>query len=88
MVTKTARRKPLPASISAAEFKAKCLELMDAVAESGATITVTKRGRPVAILAPAAAKRGALRGSMKGRIAVTDEKDNLFSTGEAWNADR
>ena len=47
------RPKTVPSTISAAEFKAKCLELMDKVNETGTSITVTKRGRPVAILAPA-----------------------------------
>jgi len=34
--------------VSATEFKAKCLALLDEVADSGGTITVTKRGRAVA----------------------------------------
>ena len=35
--------------VSAAEFKAKCLALLDEVAGKGGTIAVTKRGQPVAI---------------------------------------
>jgi prevent-host-death family protein len=38
--------------ISAAEFKAKCLKLMDEVQATGEPITVTKRGKPVAVLQP------------------------------------
>ena len=38
--------------IKASEFKAKCLKLMDEVAESGAEIVITKNGRPVSRLAP------------------------------------
>jgi prevent-host-death family protein len=34
--------------ISATEFKAKCLELMDLVNETGVTIQITKRGKVVA----------------------------------------
>jgi len=46
MVTRPARPKAPPEVISAAEFfKAKCLELMDAVATMGALILATKRGR-------------------------------------------
>jgi prevent-host-death family protein len=37
-------------SISAAEFKAHCLQLMDQVAAGGEPITITKRGKPVARL--------------------------------------
>jgi len=39
-------------TIQASEFKAKCLALMDRVAESGETLVVTKNGRPVAELRP------------------------------------
>ena len=37
-------------TIKASEFKAKCLALMDEVAESGEEIVITKRGTPVARL--------------------------------------
>jgi prevent-host-death family protein len=40
--------------IAAAEFKAKCLALLDRVREDGQPITITKRGRVVAKLVPAA----------------------------------
>jgi prevent-host-death family protein len=38
--------------VSATEFKAKCLALLDDVDQRGAAITVTKRGRPVATIGP------------------------------------
>jgi len=34
--------------ISASQFKARCLALLDQVAEGGGELVVTKRGRPVA----------------------------------------
>ena len=37
-------------TIKASEFKAKCLKLMDEVAESGQEIVITKNGRPTARL--------------------------------------
>ena len=37
-------------TIKASEFKAKCLKLMDEVAESGEEIVITKNGKPVAKL--------------------------------------
>jgi prevent-host-death family protein len=40
-------------TIAAAEFKAKCLALIDRVHEEGEPITITKRGRTVARLVPA-----------------------------------
>ena len=39
-------------TMKASEFKAKCLKLMDDVAESGEEIVITKNGRPVSRLAP------------------------------------
>ena len=35
-----------PRTIKASEFKAKCLQLMDEVAETGDEIVITKNGRP------------------------------------------
>ena len=43
--------------ISATEFKAKCLGLLDEVSERGESIIVTKRGKPVATLKPVKQKR-------------------------------
>ena len=41
-----------PRTIKASEFKARCLKLMDEVAESGEEIVITKHGRPISKLAP------------------------------------
>jgi prevent-host-death family protein len=40
-------------TVAAAEFKAKCLALIDRVHDEGESITITKRGRIVARLVPA-----------------------------------
>jgi prevent-host-death family protein len=39
-------------TIAAGEFKAKCLHLLDEVAQSRAPLVITKRGKPVAKLVP------------------------------------
>ena len=49
--------------IAAGEFKARCLALLDEVAETGREIIVTKRGKPVAKLVPLQPK--SLIGSVK-----------------------
>jgi prevent-host-death family protein len=36
--------------VSATDFKAKCLALLDEVNEGGGSVTITKRGHPVAVL--------------------------------------
>ena len=55
--------------MSAAEFKATCLELMDRVREMGEEYVVTKHGRPVAKLVPYTdPEKKPLFGSMKGTV--------------------
>jgi prevent-host-death family protein len=36
--------------INASEFKAKCLAILDEVAQTGQPVTILKRGRPIAQL--------------------------------------
>ena len=43
---------PAARTIKASEFKAKCLKLLDEVAETGEEIVITKNGKPVAKLTP------------------------------------
>ena len=38
--------------LSATEFKAKCLACLSEIEQEGGSITITKRGRPVAVLSP------------------------------------
>jgi len=40
-------------TIAASEFKARCLKLIDQVHDSGEPLTITKRGKVVAVLQPA-----------------------------------
>jgi prevent-host-death family protein len=85
MVMKAVARRPRQAAtISAAEFKAKCLELMDSVSETGVPVVVTKRGRPVAMLAPMRPSRNTLRGLMKGRMRILG--DIVSPIDVVWDA--
>lgn len=72
------------ATIPAGEFKARCLQLLDAVAAGGAPLTITKRGRPVARLMPLPAP-GALFGALAG--SVREQQDLVAPIGEGWEAD-
>lgn len=59
--------------IAAAEFKARCLELMDRVKETGVEYVITKHGTPVAKLVPVTERpQGRLFGSMKGTVLAYD----------------
>ena len=42
--------------VSATEFKAKCLAILDEIEERGVPVTITRRGKPVAVLGPAKKK--------------------------------
>jgi prevent-host-death family protein len=69
-------------TLSATEFKAKCLRILDELDPKG--IVVTKRGRPVAKVIPVSTVKNAkFYGCMKGKVIV---KGNIFSTGVKWNA--
>lgn len=72
-------------TIKASEFKAKCLQLMNEVEESGDTIVITKNGRPVAQLSPFINRPATLAGGHKGKIAVTG--DIVGKLDVAWNAE-
>ncbi len=69
--------------ISATEFKAKCLSLLEQLDPEG--IIVTKRGHAIARVLPInVSSNEKLIGSMKGKIRV---KGELLSTGIHWNAE-
>jgi len=44
--------------IGAAEFKARCLRILDEVERTGEPVTITKRGKPVGELRRAAPRQG------------------------------
>lgn len=52
MVMKRGSAQTATDSIPAGEFKARCLALMDKVGRDGRSVTITKRGKPVAVLSP------------------------------------
>jgi len=73
----------MESTIGAGVFKAKCLQLLDAVADRRESLVITKRGRPVARLVPIAPERelfGALAGS------VLDESDIVAPIDVEWDA--
>jgi prevent-host-death family protein len=63
-------KKARPAGeVAAAEFKARCLELMDRVRDTGAEYIITKHGTPVAKLVPVIERaRRPFFGLMKGSV--------------------
>lgn len=60
----------MPKTMSAAEFKAKCLDVLDQVAARHEAVVVTKRGKPVAQVVPILKRPKHLWGAMKGAIEI------------------
>lgn len=72
-------------TISASEFKTRCLELMDRVQQDRNEIVVTKYGKPVAKLVPFQPEPSSILGILKGTVTI--HGDVVEPTGEAWEAD-
>ena len=73
-------------TIAAGEFKAKCLALLDEVNRDHETLVVTKRGKPVAKVAPILKTEYSHKVSLRG--SVIRETDIIGSMGETWDADK
>lgn len=78
MTMKQARR-----TISAADFKARCLSLLDQVAATKETLVVTKRGKAIAKLV--AIENGELK-SLRGSVRY--HGDIVAPMNEDWDADK
>ena len=74
----------LSETVTSSVFKAKCLKLLDEVAETGKEIVITKRGKRIARLVRVEEKREKIRARTKGTCKIHGD---IFSTGEKWNAD-
>lgn len=69
-------------TIAAGEFKARCLALLDEVAERGEILVVTKRGVPVARVVPVEPSPGPnLAGS------IVSEEDVVSPIEGVWESD-
>ncbi|HYO45188.1 MAG: type II toxin-antitoxin system Phd/YefM family antitoxin [Gemmatimonadota bacterium] len=79
------KRTGSPQTISASEFKTRCLELMDRVQQDRNEIVVTKYGKPVAKLVPFQQEPASILGFLEG--TVTFHGDVVEPTGEIWEAD-
>ncbi len=71
--------------MKASEFKAKCLKLMDEVAETGQEIVITKNGRPVSRLVPHIERPKSLFGIDKGELNIIG--DIIEPIDVEWHAD-
>ena len=72
-------------TVTATELKVRCAEVLERVTVEHRTVTVTKRGRPVARIVPIAAEPAkSLMGYARGGIKVTG--DLLAPLDVEWEA--
>ena len=70
--------------LTATEAKTKLLAVLDEV-ELGEEFEITRHGRTIARIAPA--RRSAVQwGKDVGKVWTTDPDDELYSTGDTWEA--
>ena len=72
-------------NISAGEFKATCLKIMDQVKEQHVEYVITKRGKPVAKLVPMEEEGSHVFGCMKDTLTIRG--DIVTSMHEKWDAE-
>ena len=73
-------------NINAAEFKAKCLKLIDEVAATHEPLIISKRGKPLVKLVPIVDETPkSLFGYMKGTVTI--HGDIVASHNETWSAE-
>jgi prevent-host-death family protein len=71
--------------ISAGQFKAQCLKLMDDVKLRHEEVVITKRGKPVARLVPYEETSVPIHGYMKNTVMIIG--DVVSPTGEKWDVE-
>jgi prevent-host-death family protein len=69
-------------TLGAAQFKERCLSLLDHLGPDG--VIITKRGKPIAKVIPIARGSADLLGALKGKLRIHGD---VLSTGERWDAE-
>lgn len=71
------------------EFRAKCLAVLNEVATTGDTVTVLKRGKPVARVVPAVAEAAEYpQWTLRGRGRSVGDIISSPLASEEWDAER
>lgn len=71
-------------TMSAAQFKAHCLAVMDEVRSTRDPVLITKRGQPVAKLVPADAVRDDFIGHLEGVVKIAGDIESPVEPLENW----
>ncbi len=74
--------------INASEFKAKCLAILDEVASTGESVTILKRGNPVAQLIPPVATTSKYpQDELRDSVVFKGDVVSPVLSAEAWEAE-
>jgi len=73
-------------SIPAGQFKARCLKIMDEVHNTREPVIITKKGRPVAKLVPAAEAPDDFLGKLSGTIKIIGDVAGPIEDADAWES--
>ena len=75
-------------TIAATEFKAKCLNLIGQMGEDRVPITITKRGKPVAILSPfpQTNETASIVGAMRDTVLAYSDPFHPVTDPSDWTA--
>jgi len=74
-------------TVGVADFKARCLELLEGVGTRGDALIITKRGKPIATVSPIRSDARPLKGLFAGQITIVGDIVNVDWTDE-WDATR
>lgn len=76
-------------TMSASEFKAKCLAVLDEVFRTGRTVTILKRGKPVAQLVPPVPQAdGYAQHALLGSVEVVGDIVAPVLDASEWEAEQ
>jgi len=77
-------------TIAAAEFKAKCLRVIGQMCKDREPVTITKHGRPLAVLSPyvPADETTSIIGAMEGSVLSYDDPFLPAADPDDWDANR
>lgn len=72
--------------MAAAQFKAKCLAVMDHVSQSGDPVVITKHGKPVVKVIPAKECEDEIFGALSGIARITGDIENTVPASD-WGVE-
>ena len=72
-------------TMSAAHFKSQCLKVMDEVHKSRQEVVITKRGKPVARLAPLKSEPDDIFNCLAGEMEIVGDITSPVVPAEDWD---